>query len=199
MKTQTPKIVGITGGIGSGKTSILRKFESIGIPVYIADERAKQLMCSDGIRQRINSIFGNDAYTSQGVLNRKYLADRVFANNSLLKQLNAVVHPAVRVDFKNWVKEQNSEYVIYESALIFEHHQEANFDFIILVTAPLEQRIERVMKRNKISRDEVLNRINKQLPDEEKAIKSSIVINNEDNMLNNIDIYEINDKIINNT
>lgn len=199
MKTQSPKIVGITGGIGSGKTSVLRKFEAIGVPVYIADERAKQLMHTEGIKEKIILLFGQEAYTSQGLLNRTYLADKVFANSSRLKELNAIVHPAVREDFLNWVKKQNCEYVIYESALIFEHHQEANFDVIILVTAPLEQRIQRVIKRNKISREEVLKRINNQLPDEEKAIKSNIVINNADKMLKNIDIIEISDKIINNT
>jgi dephospho-CoA kinase len=194
-----PKIVGITGGIGSGKTSVIKKFEEIGVPIYIADERAKQLMqSSQVIKNKIIDTFGEDAYTNQGVLNRSYLAHKVFVDSDKLKALNAIVHPEVRKDFNKWVSEQHSAYVLYESALIFEHQQEGSFDTIILVTAPLEQRINRVMKRSQMSREEVIQRINKQLSDEEKAKKSDIIVENLDNMLNNINIIEINNNIISN-
>jgi len=198
MSTIHPIVVGVTGGIGSGKTTIIKAFEDLGVPSYIADVRAKELMNEDKeLVQRIKQNFGENVYNN-GKLDPAYLADIVFKDKDALKLLNSMVHPAVRKDFKSWLNKQRSKLVVYESALIFEHGQENNFDYIILVTAPVELRIDRVVKRNKTSKEEVLRRINNQMPDEEKANKSNFIINNLNNNDYKQDIINIYNKIITN-
>jgi len=198
MRSSQPLVVGVTGGIGSGKTTIVRAFESLGIPAYIADERAKELMNSDkALIDKITSNFGDKAYKN-GMLNPAYLAEIVFADRTALEKLNNLVHPVVRNDFKSWLGRQTSKFVVYESALIIELAQEAQFDYIILVTAPLEQRIERVVKRNNTSKEDVLKRIKNQMPDEEKAKKADFIINNLDNTDFSKKISSIYAKIVNN-
>ena len=197
MRKKKPAVVGVTGGIGSGKTTILKAFEALGVPAYIADARAKALMKADEVLiQGITKSFGEKAYDN-GELNAAYLAEIVFNDKEKLRQLNHLVHPAVRKDFKSWLSTQTSEFVVYESALIFEHGQEDNFDYIILVTAPVEQRLERVVKRNKSSKEEVMKRIKNQMPDEEKVKKAHFIIDNSNNKDYNKEVIAIYNKILN--
>jgi dephospho-CoA kinase len=173
--------VGITGGIGSGKTTVCRIFATLGIPVYYADERAKELMVSDAnIVSEVKKLFGAEAYNNECQLNRKLIADRVFNDEILLKQLNAIVHPAVFQDTFSWFKKhQDKSYTLYEAAILFETGNYKMLDKTITVFAPAEIRIARTMKRDKVSRKEVLERINKQMPEEEKVKLADYVIYND--------------------
>ena len=177
--------VGITGGIGSGKSTIARIFESIGIPVYYADKEAKRLMNKNpSLKQDIKLLLSNEAYHKNGRLNRKYIAERVFKDKALLAQLNNLVHPAVRYDFESWAERQENSYVLKESALIFEIKGQSYFDATILVIADKETRIERVIKRDKSNRKAVIDRMNNQLSDEIKIpLADHIVSNNGVNSL----------------
>ncbi|MDX1471450.1 MAG: dephospho-CoA kinase [Flavobacteriaceae bacterium] len=172
------KIVGLTGGIGSGKTTVSKMFKDLGVPVYIADERAKYLMNnSPQLKSKIIEIFGEDSYNKDG-LNRPYLADLIYKDKSALSQINSVVHPAVNEDFKEWLKLQKGSYIIKEVAVIFEYGYEAQYDFIITVVAEKETRIDRLLKRDNTSREKILEIMNNQLSDEEKIKSSDFVIHN---------------------
>ncbi len=174
-----PKIIGLTGGIGSGKSTVADFFSALDVPVYIADDHAKKIMDYPEVIQEIQAIFEQNIIDQDGKLNRKKIASIVFNQPEQLTQLNAIVHPRVKEDFMRWIKEhQNHPFVIKEVAILFENQSEKEFDEIILVTAPEEQRIGRVMKRDNISKEEVLERIQNQLPDREKISKSHYVINN---------------------
>ncbi|NJB35862.1 dephospho-CoA kinase [Croceivirga sp. JEA036] len=171
-------IVGLTGGIGSGKSTVAKMFQELGIPVYIADEEAKKLMHTQPeVKSAIVQLLGKDAYLN-GRLNRAYIADKVFANKGLLQELNAIVHPAVRTHFLDWVKKQEAPYVLQESALIFENNNEANFDAVILVTAPEEVRLARVVKRDQVAPEKVRARMANQLAEAEKRDRATLVIEN---------------------
>lgn len=173
------KIIGLTGGIGSGKTTIANYFQSKGIPVYIADDEARKIMQSVEIIEAIKQIFGNSIFEND-VLNREKLAEIVFNDPEKLKQLNAIVHPAVREHFANWIlKHSATAYVIYEAAILFESGRYKECDLIISVTAPIESRIQRVMQRDKTTREQVLKRINAQWTDEQRVSKSDFIIENE--------------------
>lgn len=173
------KIIGLTGGIGSGKTTIANHFKSLGIPIYIADEEAKKLMQSDEIVKAIKERFGADLFEND-ILNRGKLAEAVFNDPDKLKQLNAIVHPAVKNHFKQWILEHNEfPTVIYEAAILFESGSYKDFDTIITVTAPIETRIQRVIARDNTSREQVLKRIEAQWTDEQRISKSDFVIENE--------------------
>ena len=172
-------IIGLTGGIGSGKTTIANHFKSLGIPIYIADEEAKKLMQSDEIVKAIKERFGADLFEND-ILNRGKLAEAVFNDPDKLKQLNAIVHPAVKNHFKQWILEHNEfPTVIYEAAILFESGSYKDFDTIITVTAPIETRIQRVIARDNTSREQVLKRIEAQWTDEQRISKSDFVIENE--------------------
>ena len=197
MNASIPIVVGLTGGIGSGKTTVLKAFEDLGVPTYIADVRAKELMTTDiNLINSIQEKFGKASYVD-GILNTVYLSNIVFKDNASLQLLNALVHPAVRKDFSSWLQAQAAAFVVYESALIFEHHQEHNFDYVILVTAPLEERIERVLKRDQTTREHILDRVNKQLPDDEKAKKSDFIVYNSGKDDYIYQIRSIYDKLLN--
>lgn len=175
--------IGITGGIGSGKTTICRIFETLGIPVYDADTQAKRLMTTDkSLIAAIKKAFGSDSYDTEGHLNRPYLAQLVFQNPLKLNELNALVHPAVLHDGEIWHQQQTGvPYTLKEAALLFESDSYKFLDKIITVYAPVETRIERVILRGggTIKRTEVEARIAKQLPDEEKVKRSDFVISND--------------------
>jgi dephospho-CoA kinase len=173
--------VGITGGIGSGKTTVCKILESLGIPVYYADERAKLLMSSDrSIKTKIKKLLGKEAYFRNGRLNRKYISSKVFVDKSLLEELNSIVHPAVADDSNAWFLSQiNYPYAIKEAALLVESGSYKELDHIILVTASEEIRIQRVIKRDKISQDAVRARMSKQLSDEEKKKYCDLVLIND--------------------
>jgi dephospho-CoA kinase len=172
------KIIGLTGGIGSGKTTIANYLESKGIPVYIADDEARKIMQSAEIIAAIKKIFG-DAIFENEILSREKLAEIVFNNPEKLKQLNAIIHPAVREHFAGWILEHSTDpYVIYEAAILFESGRYEECDYIISVTAPIESRIQRVMQRDQTTREQVLKRINAQWTDEQRISKSDFVIEN---------------------
>ncbi|MDT8413854.1 MAG: dephospho-CoA kinase [Flavobacteriaceae bacterium] len=199
MKSQhnSAKVVGLTGGIGSGKTTVAQYFIELGIPVYIADERAKYLMQYNlDIRKSIVDLLGVEAYENER-LNRAYIASRVFADKNLLHQLNAIVHPAVAVDFYKWLSEQNTPYVVKESALLVETGDYKTCDWVILVTAPIEERIKRVMKRDNVSAEAVKSRIANQLPDEDKQKYADYIIETQSKFTTKNIINNINLKILN--
>lgn len=176
--------VGVTGGIGSGKSMVCRIFTILGIPVYNADDRAKDLMLENsGLRQSIIQAFGTDSYSEKGELNRKYLANLVFQDQSNLNKINDLVHPVVGEDYKHWVNMnvQTHPYIIKEAALLFESGSYRELDVITVVTAPEELRINRVLARDSHrDRNQVLSIISKQLPEEELVEKSDYVLVNDE-------------------
>ena len=173
-----PKIVGLTGGIGSGKSKAAAYFSELGIPCYIADDRAKELMTSSiTIQQAIINEFGAESYIN-GNLNRPFLASIVFKDTVLLATLNAIVHPAVASDFRSWLLEQNSIYVIKEAAILFENGGAKLCDQVILVTAPKEIRVQRVIDRDKCTKEDVLERMSKQWSDAKKKPLADYIIEN---------------------
>ena len=160
------KIIGLTGGIGSGKSTVANYIASKGIPVYIADEEAKKIMERDDVKQKIQNLFTESILNSDNSLNRKKIAEFVFNNPDKLKELNAIVHPEVRLHFKNWLKEhKNHPFIIKEVAILFETGGNKQCDKVILITAPEELRIERAMKRDNVTKKDILVRINNQLPE----------------------------------
>lgn len=172
-------IVGLTGGIGSGKTTVGKMFADLGVPVYNSDKEAKKLMeSSKKIRKAIKELFGKKAYDKKK-LDRAFIAEKVFNDRGLLAQLNAIVHPAVRKHFKSWSKKQESPYVLQEAAIIFEQGNQDFYDKIILVTAPEKDRIARILLRDAdLDRRKVENRIKNQLSDHEKIKLSDYLIEN---------------------
>ncbi len=177
--------VGITGGIGSGKSTVCRVFSVLGIPVFNADVEAGRLQNEDPeIISELIEIFGSKIYSSEGSLNRKRLASIVFNNSELLDKLNCIIHPAVHREFEKWSAcNPNFPYVIYEAAILFETGSYRNFDFTILVVADEQERIERVSKRDHSRSEDVLQRMNHQLKDKEKIKMADFVIENNDNQL----------------
>ena len=174
------KIIGLTGGIGSGKTTVAQFFSEFGIPVYIADDEARKITESPEILTKIKDIFGKDVFDS-GRLSREKLAEIVFNAPEKLKQLNAIVHPAVKKHFDRWVKSHSlNVFVIKETAILFESGSYLDCDIIITVVAPIALRIDRVLKRDKTTRENVINRINNQWTDEKRISKSDYVIDNSD-------------------
>ncbi len=172
------KIIGLTGGIGSGKTTIANQFSASGIPVYIADDEARKMMQSNEIRAKIKEKFGNSIFDG-AILNRNKLAQIVFDNPEKLKLLNEIIHPAVKKHFDSWVLNyKNAPFIIYEAAILFESGNYKNCDLIITVIAPLESRIQRVIQRDNSTREMVLKRINRQWNDEQRISKSDFVIEN---------------------
>lgn len=172
------KIIGLTGGIGSGKTTIAHFFSDLGIPVYIADKEAKALMNrSKVIRRKLIQLFGEQAYID-GQLNRSFIAQRIFSNKSLLSKMNAIVHPKVASHFRQWVKKQEAPYVIKEAAVIFENQLQSQYDLIITVVAKEKNRVKRVMQRDGSTEERVKAIIKNQLSDEEKIKRSDFVIEN---------------------
>lgn len=170
--------VGLTGGIGSGKSTIAKFFNDLGIPVYQSDIRAKVLMESmPYLIEKITELFGKAAY-SHGVLNRKFLSEQVFSNPEKLEALNKLVHPVVREDFRVWSEQQNAPYVIQEAAILFETGGNRTLDFTILVTAPQIDREQRVMMRDALSREAVQARIQNQWPDSQKIPLADFIIKN---------------------
>ncbi len=171
-------VVGLTGGIGSGKTSVLQLFINKGVPVYIADIEAKRLMQENvEIRVAITTIFGKESY-KKNKLNRTFLASKVFGDAEALEKLNAIVHPAVHKHFLQFKAQQTSAYLVYENAILFENGSDALCDYIITVTAPLETRIARVVKRDKVTKKQVKDRIKHQWDDALKIAQSDFSIEN---------------------
>ena len=191
------KIIGLTGGIGSGKSTVAKMFEKLGVPIYISDEKARFLMeNSDVIKKRIVKLFGVNAYHDNS-LNRSFIASKVFNNSILLSNLNAIVHPEVKIDFEYWLSKQKSVYVIKEVAILFETNSQSNFDYIISVVAPLKDRVKRIIKRGRQSESDILSIIKNQLPDSDKIKLSDFVIFNDLISNTETEILNLHNKILN--
>ena len=188
--------VGLTGGIGSGKSTVAQIFEVLGIPVYYADMAAKKIMNEDeDLRSAITNIFGEPAYTNN-ILDRKYISSIVFSDPAKLEQLNALVHPATKKDGEAWMQQQTSPYAIHEAALIFEAKVSDRLDFVIGVSSPIELRIKRAMERDKVSREEVLKRMDQQLDEEVKMSKCDFLLLNDEQQLLIPQVLELHEKLI---
>lgn len=161
--------IGLTGGIGSGKSTAARLFEKIGVPVYYSDLRAKELMLTEEVSDRIRAEFGEECYDLSGALQREYLSRMVFSDPRKLALLNSIVHPAVAADFRIWASGQSSGYVIQEAAILIESGAYRDVDEIIVVTAPEELRVERVMKRDGSSEEDIRRRVSAQMTDLQRA------------------------------
>jgi dephospho-CoA kinase len=174
------KIIGLTGGIGSGKTTVAQMFKELGVPVYIADIEARKLTNSSKvIKRKLIKLFGSSCYQDR-VLDRKYVASRVFNDSELLDQLNAIIHPKVTAHFKRWQKKQEGTFCIKEAAILFENDGYKQCDLTILVVSPEQERIRRVISRDQISEKEVLSRIKNQWSDEKKRKFADLIIENID-------------------
>ena len=173
------RIIGLTGGIGSGKSTVANYIASKGIPVYIADEEAKKIMERIDVKSSIQSLFKESILNADNTLNRNKIAELVFSNPDKLKQLNAIVHPAVKNHFISWMNEHNdASFIIKEVAILFETGGHSDWDKVILITAPEDVRIERAMKRDNSSKESVLARIKNQLPEADKIKLSDFVVEN---------------------
>lgn len=173
-------VVGLTGGIGSGKTTVAKAFKALGIPIYIADIEAKKLMNrSKVIKRKLKLLLGDAAYTEAGKLNKPYIANIIFNDKSYLKKMNAIVHPKVAKHFKKWTEKQSAPYVIKEVAVLFENGGNTACDFVITVTAPKALRIERLLKRDDTSIEKIEAIIKNQWSDNEKIKLSDYTIINE--------------------
>ncbi|MFV0218593.1 MULTISPECIES: dephospho-CoA kinase [Empedobacter] len=178
MKNNQPFVAGITGGIGSGKSTAAKFFEELGIPVYNSDTRAKTIQNENSeVKVKIIAAFGEEAYNENG-LNKPYLSKQVFQNNEKLKLLNSIVHPAVFQDFEDWKKAQKSDIVMKEAAILIESGSYKDCDVVISVVVDIETRIARTIERDGLSREEILARINNQISDEERIAKSDFIIDN---------------------
>jgi len=191
--------IAITGGIGAGKSLVSLLFETLGIPVYNADIEAKRLMNSDrNLKSAIKQLLGNASYHRNGRLNRKFIASRVFENKNTLKALNNIVHPAVRKDFDSWAQKQNAEYVLEESAIVFEADLAKYFKAIILVVADRDTRIQRIIDRDATNKNAVINRMNNQWPDDRKIQLADYIINNDGSKSLIKQVYSIHRSILKN-
>ena len=178
------KKIGITGGIGSGKTYVASVFQSLGIPIFNADIQAKKIMTSSGkLIKLVKEEFGNEIYKDSD-LNKEKLASIVFSNSDKLQKLNSLVHPIVKEEFNNWCKKQTSPYVIKEAAILFESNSHIGLDAVICVSAPLDLRMRRLLNRDDYSKKEIKKRIENQISQEEKEkLSDYIIVNDEKELL----------------
>lgn len=197
MSESKPLWVGITGGIGSGKSTVCRIFKLLGIPVYSSDDRAKWLMANDpSLKSEISSAFGSESYLPDGSVNRAFLAEKVFSDPEKVKQINELVHPAVGKDFRSWAQNQKSPYLLKEAALLFETGATKELDKVINVSSPLKIRMARVLMRDPHRDEAQVNQIiNQQMPDEEKNKLADFIIKNTDNNLLIPQILDIHKKL----
>ena len=183
--TEKIKIIGLTGGIGSGKTTVAKLLESKGYSVYYSDIRAKEIVNNNAfLKIRIIQLLGDKAYDQDGKYNRKWVAQKIFNNEKLLLELNKIIHPAVRDDFEFWVKEQKVDFVFKETALLFELNLDKNCFKTILVTADESLRIKRVMERDGKTCQEIKNIIQKQMSEQEKIKRADFIIQNNTDLEN---------------
>jgi len=190
-------VVGITGGIGSGKTFVCQILESMSYPVFYSDQEAKSILITDlEVRKQIVDLFGNESYLKNNTLNREFLASKIFNDKELLIKMNAIVHPAVRRHFNNWVTQQESNIVFNEAAIIFEIGNAKYYDSVILVKASKETKIERIQKRDDSSRKDIEKRMNNQWSDERKSELADFSINNNENVMLLSQINEILNSLI---
>ena len=188
--------IGLTGGIGSGKSTAAQIFEVLGIPVYYADVEAKRLMNDNAeLRSSIKKNFGEEAYINDS-LYRKHVASIVFADPDKLALLNSIVHPATKKEAENWMRQQTTPYAIHEAALIFEAKVSERLDYVIGVSSPQELRIKRATERDNVTREEVLKRMNQQLDEEIKMSTCDFVLINDEEHLLIPQVLELHQKLI---
>jgi len=197
-KVNDMNIIGITGGIGSGKTTCCQIFECMGVPAYYADDRAKKLMTEhpDVINQ-VKALLGASAYHDHGELNREYIANKIFNDKALLQNMNDIIHPAVAQDAIAWANDQSSQYVIYEAALLVENGSYKNMTKLIVVSCPEEIRIKRVMSRDHSTKAAVLSRMKNQLPESAKIKVADYTIDNSGEKSIIPQIFAIHNQLIN--
>jgi len=179
------KVLGLTGGIGSGKSTIAGIFKTLGVAVYNSDERAKELYFNAEVKKQVESLLGKEPYENKTTLNKKYISSKIFSDKALLGKLNAIIHPAVGNDFEEFKKlHTNEKYIVKESALLIEADLLKKIDKLLVVTSSDKLRIERIKKRDGSNKEEIVKIIARQLPDEEKIKQADWVIeNNEENLL----------------
>ena len=179
MKTKV--FVGITGGIGSGKTFVCQVLETMGYPVFYSDKEAKKIIVSNKIvKKSIIDLFGKEAYTDSGKINTSFLSKQIFNDKTLLNKMNGIVHPAVRLAFKEWATGQKSKIVFNEAAIIFETGIYKNYKHVVLVTAPKDLKIKRITKRDQSTIEQIENRMKNQWTDQKKAEFTNLTINNDE-------------------
>ena len=189
-------VVGLTGGIGSGKSTVAKMLEELGVPVYNSDIEAKNLMVTSKVlKRKIVALLGEQSY-SKNELNREYIASLVFNDRALLQKLNEIVHPAVRKHFIKWSKKQDHPYVVQETALLFENGSNYLYDKTILVTAPKDIRVARIVARDGSTKQQVLQRMQNQLGDEQKLALADFVIENIDLDRTVIKLRELNKALL---
>ena len=190
------KIIGITGGIGSGKSTLIEFVNKLGYKVYVSDEESKKIINSEEIIKKIQFLFPDHVLVVEGFLDKKKLAEIVFSDPDKLKKLNNLIHPLVKIDFENWVKKNEKEQLLFkESAILFESGGYKECDLNILITAPVEIRIERVVRRDQVTKEKVLERINNQWSDEKKTLLADYIVENVDLALSTKEIVNIINKI----
>lgn len=190
--------IGITGGIGGGKTTSCKLFELLGIPVYYSDDASKELLQSNAVvKAHVLDVFGNSILDQQGAVDRKTLAAIVFNDKTELDKLNAIMHPAVALHFEHWIKKQTAPYILKEAAILFESGAYQKVDSVITVVAPLELKINRTIKRDGLLEEDILVRIQNQLSDDEKIKRSEFVIYNDEQQLLIPQILKIHSLILN--
>ncbi len=173
--------IGLTGGIGSGKTTVSKLFETMGCVIYNSDDKAKELYFKPTIKKLITELLGNQAYLNSNEINKKFIADKIFSDSLLLEKLNSIIHPAVKEDFINFKhKFPKSTIIIKESALLFETNLYKELDYTILVTAPIFMKIKRVIGRNNLLKEEIEKRINAQWSDNKKEQLANAIITNDE-------------------
>lgn len=178
------KQIGITGNIGSGKSTVAKIFATLGIPIYDADARAKQVMTNNlPLKEALIQLLGEQAYLANGSLDRAFIAAKVFKSQDLLNALNALVHPAVYKDYEDWVLVQTAPYVVKEAALLYESESYKQLDKIMVVHCSDELRIQRTMQRDQSTREAVVERLQKQMPQAEKMARADFLINNDESQL----------------
>lgn len=197
-KNNLPLKIGVTGGIGSGKSLVCQIFKTLKVPVFEADREAKVIIDSDShTRQALEKLLGNGILGPDGKINRHAMAGIIFNDQELLKEVNAIIHPAVRHRFNSWHAEQKSRYIIQEAAILFESGVFRMMDMNIVVTAPEEMRIRRVMQRDGVTKEKVYERMKNQWPEEEKVAMADYIIRNDESQSLIQQVLEIHQKILN--
>jgi len=175
------KTIGLTGGIGSGKSTVARIFEVMGVPVYYSDDRAKEMYYVPEVKEKVIALLGKEAYLNDHQIDKKFIADKIFSNTTLLHEINGIIHPAVKKDFTEWAKtKQEHAFVLKESALLFETGIYKTLDASILVVSPEQLRAKRIAKRDNLTEAEVMARFKSQMNDEQKIPLATYIIHNDE-------------------
>lgn len=189
-------IIGLTGGIGSGKSTIAKMFEKLGIPIYFSDDEAKRIMTTSSIvKNKLKQEFGDESYINDQ-LNRPYISNIVFHNKKALLKLNAIVHPMVKNHFKKWVELQNTPYIIQEHPLLFENNSQKDYDAIIFVSAPIDLRLSRTVSRDNSTIKKVVARMKNQMDDQFKIENSDFIIQNINLAWSEVQVFLVHKEIL---